>query len=1467
MRTTLSQWIPYLAILVLFSISCKEQPSTESKKYLNIGKRMEQEFMMIHDPALQTVPAYRLLNALQVKEQKLSENLGMLAPVPSVAWEERGPNNVGGRTRAVIFDLNDAVNDYKKVWAGGVSGGLWYTNDITAANPVWNKVDDFLDNLAISAIVQDPFNPNIMFAGTGEGWFNADAVQGAGIWKSTNAGASWTHLPSTSQFYFVQDLAIDMNGHLYATTRTTNSGLGASGLMKSTDGGATWVNVLNTPLASSNRGADIEVAANGDIYVSMGTTGVNGGIYKSDFSTHGANTGNSGTWVNITPNAAGTISTPNNFWHRIELAVAPSDPHVVYALFQGYGSSNVTSIQKYDAVSNSWTVRTVPTIFDQGSNSNFTRGQAWYDLIAAVHPDNPNTVYIGGVDALRSTDGGQTWEQITTWSMFKADEAGLTINQHVHADHHVIVFAPGSPSRMLLGTDGGIYYTTNANAAGKPSFISRNTGFNVTQYYSAYMHPSQTNKFFGGTQDNGTHMFSNAGLNDVVEVTGGDGGYCFVDEDNPNQVITTYTYNNYHISTNGGTTFSSRNLNNRGSFINPMDYDHANNTIYAADNAGRFYRWKNVFAATPVDTAQITVGAFNGAMVTHVRVSPNVPNRVYFGLNNGSVVRVDDAHTPGSVKTGVVIRTGTGSVSSIAIDSRDENHMLVTYSNYGVTSVFETFNANLGSPTWISVEGDLPDMPVRWALFDPRNSDWALLATELGIWSTDDLNGASTSWSPTNSGLANVRVDMIRFRSSDNTLLAATHGRGIFTAVLPPITTPDINFVTSILPVSETGSSTDGDCREFTEYQFYIGIENPPTGDAIVTLNVTGSATRGVDYDFTTNGDFSSPSDVITFADGVVATHPITVRVYDDAETEGTENAIFTYTLSGSTNAQSGLGNQQFVLQINDNDEDPKGNQSLTQIILNSPQYYLSGNGDAQVINSALTGKRTMLLYTASELQAMGFTAGNINAVGFFFEKNSTRSIGEIQVKMGTTPLVNFDTGMEFAMVTTTPVGSYNNYTVVSGLNVFNLSAPFAWNGVDNVVIEICYTNSTEDSTQIPDRVLGYVGENSSASYMYWNNINCATNWTMITYYNGYKPILYLSAETYGSKVATAVTGRTEYFTNGNTLNYYNENGEIIASVKNLSGHDFGCMEVEIDRAGNGAKPFWNNNAENYVMDKTFYFNPASNLPSGTYEVTLYFSPEEVAGWEAATGNTFNDIQLIKTKGRVSAITPATPVNPDDVEVVVPQRGTLGTAKTLKYTFSTGFSGFAAGIVGEALPVKWDNFEGKYQAPDVQLKWEVSLEQNNSGFEVEKSEDGRNFRKIGFVPSVGDHHDVRQYSFADKNVFAVNNYYRLRQIDLDGRATYSTIINVRKTETALMYKVMQNPVEGDIVLQFNAAPGTAVEAVLFDNAGKQIRSWKVQQLNTLNLRLQMGGNKPAAGAYVLQLKFQGKVYSEKLIIK
>ncbi|MEL7532785.1 MAG: T9SS type A sorting domain-containing protein, partial [Bacteroidota bacterium] len=171
-----------------------------------------------------------------------------------------------------------------------------------------------------------------------------------------------------------------------------------------------------------------------------------------------------------------------------------------------------------------------------------------------------------------------------------------------------------------------------------------------------------------------------------------------------------------------------------------------------------------------------SISAFGGSQISSVTVSPNVSNRVYFGLDNGDIVRVNSANTSGA--SGTIVRSGIGYVSSVAVEDGNENHMLVSYSNYGVVSVYETTN---GGGSWTSVEGNLPDMPIRFAMFAPGQSDQALLATELGVWSTDNLNGGSTVWGPSNGGLANVRTDMIKSRTSDNTVLAATHGRGLYT--------------------------------------------------------------------------------------------------------------------------------------------------------------------------------------------------------------------------------------------------------------------------------------------------------------------------------------------------------------------------------------------------------------------------------------------------------------------------------------------------------------------------------------------------------------------------------------------------------------------------------------------------------------------------------------------------------------
>jgi trimeric autotransporter adhesin len=712
---------------------------------------MEHERLMTLDPTTSTVPRERLLTARDYQLRQFDDQALINAPVTGVSWVQRGPNNVGGRTRALIYDLNDATR--KKVWAGSVGGGIWFCTDITLAAPVWTKVNDLAPNLAVTAIAQHPTAPLTMYYGTGEGWFNTDAIRGLGIWKSTNGGTTWAQLASTnnSNFHYVQKMAVKSTGVVFASTRN-------AGLQRSTDGGVTWTKVLGAAVGGGNndRAADVEIASDGTVYASLGIFST-GQIFKS------VNDG--ATWTNITP--AGT-------WQRIELATSPSTVARVYALLQGTGNG-IGGIRRTDNAGVTWTSLPLPSWCDQGAAStDFTRTQCWYDLICAVDPLNSNNVFIGGVDILKSTNAGAAWTQVTQWA------SGCGVLPSIHADIHAITFKPATSTEFITGTDGGIYRTTNTGVA----FTARNTGYNVTQFYASAIHPTTVNYFLAGAQDNGTQKFTLAGLGNTTMATGGDGAFCHIDKTNGNIQITSYVFNNYWVSINGGTTWTTRFFANTGQFINPTDYDNTADKLYGGAPAGNYFRWTDPATAGGT-AAYVNVTNFAGSSITHVKVSPNVANRVYFGLANGSIVYVNTAATVASPTAGVIVKPAfAGTVSSIAVQPGNESHILVTYSNYGVNSVWETLN---GGTTWTSVEGNLPDMPIRYIMYDPRNAlgDQALVATELGVWSTDNLNGALTNWGATNTGFANVRTDMLQYRCSDRTISAATHGRGMYTAVLP----------------------------------------------------------------------------------------------------------------------------------------------------------------------------------------------------------------------------------------------------------------------------------------------------------------------------------------------------------------------------------------------------------------------------------------------------------------------------------------------------------------------------------------------------------------------------------------------------------------------------------------------------------------------------------------------------------
>ncbi|MCB2380024.1 T9SS type A sorting domain-containing protein [Hymenobacter sp. BT635] len=813
----------------------EEEKSKEDRPDL----ALEQDIERTLDPALGIVPRERLIQAQEYAQQLLAERPSRRLPVSSLtqtSWVERGPNNVAGRIRALVVDPADATGN--TVWVGAAGGGLWKTTTGALTTPVsWQSVDNFFANLAVTAIAFNPLNPDIMYFGTGEGYYNADAVRGLGIWKSTDHGVTWTQLSSTARsanFQYVLKLVVHpVTGDVYAATR--------GGLFRSANGGTSWEKVLGAGTgAVSNRAADIEIGADNKIYAAMGVQ-EGDAIYRST-------TGNAGSWTNL--NTQTNSGLPTSGYERIELACAPSDANRVYALFQDVNNAILDIFRSNDGGA-TWTALNKPR---WENSDDFTRGQAWYDLSIGVSPSNPNQIYIGGVDLFRTLDANATpvvWSQASYWSRSKTNPG------YVHADQHTVTFASNDGSKAYFGCDGGVFLTENAfPATGEVVFRQRNNGLNVTQFYAAAIHPTNRNYFLAGAQDNGSQRFNAAGLSSTAEASGGDGAFCFIDEDDPTFQFTSYVYSNYFRSSNSGATFPRITNNNNGSFINPTDYDSKSNTMYAGSTAGTMFVWPN--ATTSNTTRSMALPAGSGS-VTHVTVSKVQDNRVFVGTSNGKVLRIDDALAEApATPTFTEIRAGIGSVSCVAAEPGNDNHLLVTYSNYGVTSVWETRN---GGTTWRSVEGNLPDMPVRWALFDPANPLRAMLATELGVWSTDNLDAPDVAWDPANTGMANVRVDMLRMRTSDKQIVAATHGRGLYTTdvfvALANKNAVAVNnkFISSAYPnpfvqtlnVELSQAAASGATISLSDMQGRVVYKTEvKTADRLLKLNVPSSLSAGV---------------------------------------------------------------------------------------------------------------------------------------------------------------------------------------------------------------------------------------------------------------------------------------------------------------------------------------------------------------------------------------------------------------------------------------------------------------------------------------------------------------------------------------------------------------------------------------------------------------------------------------------
>jgi photosystem II stability/assembly factor-like uncharacterized protein len=674
-----------------------------------------------------------------------------------------------------------------------------------------------LVNIAVNSMVLDPRNPNILYAGTGEGFFNLDAVRGAGVLKSTDGGETWTQLPataSTPDFHYVQKLVMSKGSsqRLYAATKT--------GVFRTNDGGANWTRVIDA--AGVNGCMDLAIQTDralAQVFASCGTF-AQSTVYRA-LDTAGAQ-----TWTNV-------LSRTN--MGRTSIAVAPSNQNVLYALAANANTDGFLALYRSNDSGKTWNTQvdaTSPTRLNRSLLSNpvyFFLGdcqfgasnqdlpQGWYDNMLAVDPANPEVVWAGGIDLFRSDDGGRNFGQASHWWFTPGVDA-----EYNHADQHIVAFHPqynGTTNKiMFTGNDGGVHRTLDARApvtyspepvgpnsgvcgnpvAGALGWQTRNNGYEITQFYHGAVYPDG-NTYIGGTQDNGTLRGASGNLN-WTSIRGGDGGYVAVNPSNTNMLFAENTGLSIRRSLDGGATwsslFTSGITENGGNFlfITPfaMDDNNPNRMLIGGARV-----WRSLQAATVPTVGNIWAQASPSfaARISALAVSPLDNNRFYAGTQaisgNASVsgqVRstgIGNTATSTTVWTGTKPRPGINYVSWVTPDPVQLGRVYATISTFNdATGSGHVFRSDDHGASWVSVDGTgptaIPDVPVHSLVVDPANNQRLYAGTDIGVFSTTD---GGANWARENNGFANVIVESLVIKGRK--LYAFTHGRSLFSIDMP----------------------------------------------------------------------------------------------------------------------------------------------------------------------------------------------------------------------------------------------------------------------------------------------------------------------------------------------------------------------------------------------------------------------------------------------------------------------------------------------------------------------------------------------------------------------------------------------------------------------------------------------------------------------------------------------------------
>lgn len=678
----------------------------------------------------------------------------------------------------------------------------------------------------VNIVVQDPSNPNMVYIGAPAG----------GIWKSTDAGVNWAPLSDQLPQIGVSGIAVDhtdSNIIYIATGDKDASDTYSVGVLKSTDGGLTW-NTTGLSFGGSNSFAgDIIMHPTNNQILFCGTSS---GLYKT------INAGTSWTVVQSGDFSQGAVrfkptdptfvyATSNNRFYkstntgtiftqvstglplnsgRLLLDVTPANSNYVYVL-SATTSNTFQGVYRSINSGTSFTSQNTTTDVFDGST------QSWYDLALAVSDTNADEVYTGCLNIWKSTNGGLGFTKMNNWS-------SPTEPSYTHADIHYLGFYNG---KLYAGTDGGVYASTN----GGLNFTDLTETAQISQFYKIAVSKQSASNMVGGLQDNGGHALSNGEWKNYY---GADGMDTAIDPNNPNLY--------YGFIQNGSSLYISSSAGNgiTGSVSSPSSGNWV--TPLVSNSAGEIFSGFNgLFKLVGTTWVQQNSGNMGSGNLELIAIDPSNDDIMY--VSNGTTLYK-------SVNHGVTfssIYSASSAISSIEVHTYDSNTIYLTTNGTG-GQVLKSTN---GGSTFTDITNGIPNIGKNVIVHQGQNPDNPLyVGTSLGVYYRDD---SMSSFQPFDTNLPNVSVTDLEINLSDNKLIAATYGRGIWQTDIPvQLASNDVKIISIVSP---TNNITCGSVSPEIE------IEN--NGLNVINTVQFNYTLNGTSYNYTWNGNLNSQESTI----------------------------------------------------------------------------------------------------------------------------------------------------------------------------------------------------------------------------------------------------------------------------------------------------------------------------------------------------------------------------------------------------------------------------------------------------------------------------------------------------------------------------------------------------------------------------------------------------------------------------